>query len=144
MKIAGHPLHVMLIHFPSALLPMNLVCSLLYCTTGKVSFTDASFYAGCGGVLLGWAAVVSGCFDLLAVFEQKQELVKKVLWHGGINSLVILAYTIIVYAAWKRYPLLVPDSTGILFAKGTVIALMFAGNFAGGNLVIKERIAVKE
>jgi len=41
MKFAGHPIHTMIIHFPTALLPMDLVLSLLGFYYHQASFTSA-------------------------------------------------------------------------------------------------------
>src|SRR6476620_11479925 len=101
MKIFGHPIHIMLIHFPSALFPMDLACSAIFLYTKDASFTTASFYSMAGGVMLGWLAVIFGVFDLLNVFKNKPAAMKKALWHGGINSTVVLAYTILAFLQYK-------------------------------------------
>jgi len=143
MKILGHPVHIMLIHFPSALFPMELVCSIVNKYTGKTSFLDASFFAMCGGVLLGWLAIIFGVFDLLKVYESKPDAMKKALIHGGINSTVILIYTIVCFIQYKKYPTIETDSLAILFLKGFTISFMIIGNFIGGSLILKHKVAVE-
>ncbi len=54
----------MLIHFPSALLPMDFVCYGLLYYTHQTSFAYASFYALFGAVVLGWAAALFGILDI--------------------------------------------------------------------------------
>ena len=143
MKILGHPIHIMLIHFPSALFPMELACSVINKYTGKTSFLDASFFAMCGGVVLGWIAVIFGVFDLLKVYETKPSAMKKALIHAGVNSTVILIYSILCFIQYKKYPDLEMDSLGILFLKGSTISLMIIGNFIGGSLILKHKVAVE-
>jgi uncharacterized membrane protein len=140
MKLFGHPLHVMLIHFPSALFPMDLVCAVLACCTGNHSFTDASFYALIGGTLLGWAAVAAGTFDLLLVMKNKPAAMRKALIHGGINSAVLCGFSVLAFMAYRHYPGLAPDDLKTMITKGILILIMLAGNFLGGNLVIKEKV----
>lgn len=53
MRIFGHPVHMMLIHFPAALLPMDLFCSIVGYFRGDHSFATAAYYAMAGGVALG-------------------------------------------------------------------------------------------
>ncbi len=143
MKIFGHPVHIMLIHFPSALFPMDLACAAIGHYTGNPSFTGAAFYAMCGGVMMGWLALVFGVFDLLQVFESRPAIIKKVLLHGGINMGVIIVYTLFAYTGYKHYPGLQPDSISLLILKALTIAFMIIGNFMGGSLILKHQIAVE-
>ena len=143
MKILGHPVHIMLIHFPSALFPMDLVCSAISYYSGDSSFTEASFYAMSGGVILGWIAVIFGTFDLLNVFEKKPEAMNKALVHGCINVTVVIIYTVLAYIQYKHYPLLQPDNMLLLIIKAVTIGLMIVGNFIGGSLILKHKVAVE-
>ncbi len=143
MKILGHPIHIMLIHFPSALLPMDLVCSALGYYTGNSSFTDASFFAMAGAVLFGCLAVITGTFDLVGLIDGKPLALKKALIHGGINATVIIAYSILAFRAWKQFPELTQDGIGLLMLKGCLITFMIAGNYLGGSLILKHRIGLE-
>jgi len=142
MKIFGHPVHVMLIHFPSALFPMDLVCSIIAYANGINSFAHASFYAMAGGVVLGGMAILAGGMDLLGVAKNKPKLVVKVFIHGSINTTVVIGYSVIAFTAYKNYPQLLPDSLLMLALKGALVSFMIVGNYFGGNLVLKEKIGV--
>jgi uncharacterized membrane protein len=143
MKLLGHPVHVMLIHFPSALFPMDFVCSGIQYYTHNRSFTEASFYAMVGGVLLGYLVIIFGIFDLLNVVEKKPKSVKKALIHGGINTLVVIVYTVLAFIQYKHYPLLMPDGIRTLITKVIIISFMIIGNYIGGSLILKDKIAVE-
>lgn len=143
MKVFGHPLHIMLIHFPSALLPMELVLSAINYFNNDSSFLDASFYAMSAGVIFGWLAIVFGTFDLINIFENRPEVMNKALVHGGVNTAVLVVYTILAYIQYKNYPSLEPDSMLILIIKVLTNAFLILGNFLGGDLILKYRIAVK-
>jgi uncharacterized membrane protein len=80
-----------------ALLPMDFICSLIYFLFDDKSFLTASFYAGTGGVITGWVAAFFGTLDLVKTAESKNHLVKKMLWHGGINLVVITFFTTVVF-----------------------------------------------
>jgi uncharacterized membrane protein len=144
MKIFGHPLHVMLIHFPSALLPMDFICSLLAFYISSVHLVHTSFFAMTGGVVLGMLAIITGAFDLISVTKDKSNAVKKVLIHGGINGTMIIAYSVLAFMAYKKYPDLAADSIAILITKAGLITFMIVGNYLGGNLVLKEKIGVEK
>lgn len=142
MKILGHPVHIMLIHFPSALLPMDLICSALGYYTGNTSFTDASFFALAGGAVFGCLAVVTGTFDLIGLME-KPLAMKRALIHGGINATVIIVYAVLAFRAWKQFPALTQDTMGLLILKASLITFMIVGNYLGGSLILKHRVGLE-
>jgi uncharacterized membrane protein len=144
MKIFGHPLHIMLIHFPSALFPMDLVCSLAGYYKEDTSFVSASFYAICGGVVLGWLAVITGVIDLVGILKNKPGSIKKAIIHGSINTTVLTGYTLLGLMAFKKYPELVADGPGKLFIKAALVAILIIGNYIGGSLILKDKIAVEK
>jgi uncharacterized membrane protein len=140
MKIFGHPVHIMLIHFPSALFPMDWMCSFLAFYYQDNSFAQASFYAMVGGVTLGSLAIIAGASDLLGVAANKPSSIKKVLLHGGINSTVVIVYIVLTFIAFKKYPQLEPDGISKIIFKGGLITFMIFGNHLGGNLILKDKI----
>ena len=144
MKFLGHPVHVLLIHFPSALFPMDLVCAFLAVYTGNNSFNDSAFYAASGGVVIGWFAVITGTIDLLSVAKQKSKSLNKALLHGTINSTVLIGYTLLVFLSFKHYPELRDDSIVKLSVKATLVLLLLIGNYFGGSLILKDRVGVEE
>lgn len=144
MKIFGHPIHLLLIHFPAALIPMDLACSLLQYYMHNNSFGLAGFYALAGGVAIGWLAICFGLLDLVKISLQALQAQKIALIHGGINTVVIIAYTIFAVKGLKAYPEVVPASMPLIISKAVLVAGMFTGNFFGGNLVLKYGVGTKE
>jgi uncharacterized membrane protein len=144
MKILGHPIHIVLIHFPSALLPMDLVCSLIAYFGGPHTFTDAAFFAAAGGVLCGWLAVVAGAFDLVPLVKNKPGSLNKALIHGSINTTVLLGFTVTAYLSFRHFPDLYIDSPLKLGVKAALVLLLGVGNFLGGSLILKDKVAVQE
>ncbi len=143
MKVFGHPLHMMLVHFPSALFPMDVLCSALFIATGDILFSHASVCAAAGGAAFGWMAVVFGFIDLIRIPASRTDAMRRALIHGSINTSVVIAYSIFALIALKHYP--APDQSLSLFvAKCIVVGGMMAGNFLGGNLVLKDKIGIIE
>ncbi|HTA63389.1 MAG TPA: DUF2231 domain-containing protein [Bacteroidia bacterium] len=143
MKILGHPIHLMLIHFPSALLPMECVCYGLFYYTGKLSFAEASYYAMLGAVITGWLAVVFGAMDVTKISAEKPKVMAKALIHGSINTTVLIAYSIFAWFLFKKYPMLPNATVLVLSLKIGLITLMIIGNFLGGSLVLKDKIGIE-
>jgi uncharacterized membrane protein len=144
MKIFGHPIHIILIHFPSALFPMDLVCSVIAYNNGHTSLVDAAFYASAGGVALGWLAALFGALDLVPVAKEKPRSMNKALIHGGLNGTVVLGFTLLALISYKHYPALEVDSVAKLIVKGVLVLTLAIGNFLGGSLILKDGIAVKK
>ncbi|GAC1533796.1 MAG: hypothetical protein NVS3B15_14510 [Sediminibacterium sp.] len=96
-----------------------------------------------GGVLLGAGAVITGTFDLIGVANNQPAVLKKVLIHGGVNTTVVIAYSILTYMAFKKYPGLVSDGLLKIIIKGCLVAFMIIGNYIGGSLVLKDKIGVE-
>ena len=144
MKIFGHPLHVMVIHFPVGLLPMELVLSFLAYYTGNASFPTAAAYSLFGGVLMGYAAILTGLLDLLAIPKEQKATLGAGLLHGFVNGMVVLIYSIFAYKAWQAYPRFDQPTLPILLLKLLLVLSLFIGNFLGGNLIYKHRIGLQK
>ena len=143
MKILGHPLHVMLVHFPAALLPVDLLCSLIARYNVLPYMDHAAFYAGAAGCAIGWLALFTGAADLLYVAREKQKSLNKALLHGGINALVIMGFSVTSFIGYKHFPELDMSSTMLLMGKFFLVALMLVGNYFGGSLILNDGIGVK-
>ena len=143
MKLFGHPLHVMLVDFPAALLPMELLAYAAFWYYSDVVFSNTSFHLMVAGVLLGWLAAAFGLWDLVNVANRHQGAVKTTLWHGGLNAATLTVYTVILYSASKTFPEPQHLSAGLLFARIFANAVMLVGNFYGGELIFKHKIAVR-
>jgi uncharacterized membrane protein len=143
MKILGHPVHMMLIHFPSALFPMECVFYGLLCFTGKSSFAEASYYSLLGGTIMGWFALIFGTWDLVKIPSEKTEALVKGIIHGSINTTVLIAYTVFAYSLFRKYPDL-PDASFILLAIRILLVLvLIVGNYIGASLILKYKIGIE-
>jgi uncharacterized membrane protein len=142
MKILGHPVHMILIHFPSALLPMDFVCSALAFYTGDSNLAYTSFYCMIGGVIFGALAIIAGILDLIGIAEDQPAALRKALIHGGINTSVIIGYSLIAFIAFKNYPAIVSDDLSKIIVKGSLIAFMMVGNYLGGSLILKDKVGI--
>jgi uncharacterized membrane protein len=141
MKIFKHPLHVMLIHFPTALLPMDLVLSYLFYRTGDANFGAAAFFCLVGGVGMGVLSAISGLFDLIIIKDKT--VMAAALVHGGINLTAILVFSVFAYKGWNLYPQIQTPTITIMALKLILVLFIFVGNFLGGKLIFKHHIAIE-
>src|SRR5690348_11104436 len=119
MKLDYHPPHLILVHFPAALLPMDLVCAALGWYTHNSSFTAAAFYALVGGVGMGWLAAILGFVDLMRIPPEQTAVQRTALLHAGLNTLVLLGYSVLLVLQWRQ-PALVPATAAALLAKAAL------------------------
>jgi len=144
IKFLGHPVHMLLVHFPAALFPMDLVCSVLDFFFHKRLFADASLCAVTGGALTGWIALFFGLLDLLAIPEQKS---RERLWgfiHGSLNGSAVFVFTLLAYLSVYNFPLPYGHPVLLIAIKAVTVCMLMVGNYFGGNLVLKYKIGVEE
>ena len=66
-KLAGHPVHQMLIVFPLGLLATAVVFDVISLVTGTPVWARTAFYMIGAGVVTGLAAAIPGTVDWLAI-----------------------------------------------------------------------------
>jgi uncharacterized membrane protein len=142
MKFFGHPIHIMLVHFPAGLLPIELLAYAVYVFYGIEAFATTSFHLTFAGVALGWLASVFGVVDLAKIQQTHKTALNPTLIHGGLNLLVMTVYSVILYKACLAYPQPQTASYVLLSVKAATNLVMLVGNYYGGNLILKHKIAV--
>jgi uncharacterized membrane protein len=129
-----HPVHLLLVHFPAALLPMDLIFSLIHSQDPKTGLASASYYCLMAGVIGGWIALITGGIDLFRYVLKSQE-VKRALIHGCTQVCVVFSFTILLSLEFKQ-PLLIADQpVWLLTTKAVLCMLMFIGNYFGAEVL---------
>ena len=142
MKLFGHPVHPLLIHFPTALLPMDFGLSALHAFTGNTSFYQAGVYCLLAGAGLGLLAMMTGIIDLAAIPRSDKKAMALALYHAFVNGLLISIFAVIAYKAWQVFPTpSVADTKGIAI-KGILVIALFVGNYLGGRLIYTHHIGL--
>jgi uncharacterized membrane protein len=141
IKIAGHPIHPMLIAYPVALYTATLVCYIAYNTNGNPFWFKVAVVANIAGVIMAVVAAIPGFIDWL--FIPKTVKAKKTgLVHLLCNVLALICFAV---AAWIENPKW-NDTTPrvgvaiLLSAVGFVLTLI--AGFLGWSLVQKHHVGV--
>lgn len=142
MKIFGHPLHPLLIHFPTALLPMDLALTFLYHSSNNASFYQAGAYCLWAGTVTGLLAIVTGLTDLLSIRHTQKRALALGLYHGAFNGFIILLFVIIAYKSWQVFPTPALTGTVGLVTKTILVVTLFAGNYMGGRLIYTHHVGL--
>ena len=140
MKLHYHPPHLILVHFPAALFPMDLACSAIALYKHDPTFNYAAFYALAGGVLIGWLAVLFGFADLVKIPPEKSAAQRTALIHGSVNMLMLTGYSVVLFLQWEAGENTYA-SLPLLLIKGLLLILLISGNYLGALLVLKYKIA---
>src|ERR671927_431820 len=92
-KLAGHPIHPMLIVFPLGLLGMAVFFDIIYLVSNNSRWVEGAYYKIGAGVLSGLLAAVFGLIDWLAI-PQGTRAKRIGLLHGAGNVVVVALFAL--------------------------------------------------
>jgi uncharacterized membrane protein len=143
-KLAGHPIHVMIVHFPLALFPVSLLFDFIYYKLNDPSYSVMSFYCLVLGTAGGYIAAVFGMVDLVNLVNLKKEsaVMNKAMIHAGVNTSVILFYTILVALRYKQVDFVASSQTLFMVANLLLNIMMIVGAHYGGDLIFRHKVGV--
>jgi uncharacterized membrane protein len=140
-KLAGHPIHPMLIVLPLGLFIAAVVFDAVYLWKGFIGFALVAFWNIAGGIVGGLLAAVFGLIDWLAIPSGTRA--KRIgLLHGGTNVVVVAAFA----GAWlaRRSAPDISPSTGIFLLEVVALVLGAVGGWLGGELVDRLGVGVDD
>ncbi len=144
MKVFGHPVHVMLVHFPVALWPAHWLFHVGAALLPAGCAAIAAFWLLVAGCALGWLAAFAGAADLIALSQAGDRARFNLgVLHGSINGTAVVAFSTLAAAEYSSYPHIV-HGIGLLVAEAVVLGAMFLGNYFGGAIVWREPAAAAE
>jgi uncharacterized membrane protein len=138
VKLAGHPVHPMLIVFPLGLLATALVFDIIYLLSDHAQWTLVAYYMIGAGIIGGLAAAVPGWLDWFAI--PRGTRAKRIgLWHG-MGNVVVLTLFIVSWVLRRNNPELPPTGAIVAAFAAVVIALVTA--WLGGEMVDRLGVGV--
>src|SRR5205823_9380678 len=114
-KIAGHPIHPMLIPFPIAFFVATFVCDLVYWQTASAAWATAATWLLGAGIIMAALAAIAGLTDVLG--DQRIRALNDAWWHAGGNLTVVL---IEIYNWYARYS----AATSAVVPRGPILSLI--------------------
>lgn len=140
VKLAGHPLHPMLIVFPLGLLATAVAFDIAALISGDAGWFNISFWLIAAGILGGLLAALPGFLDWLAI-PRNTRASSIGLLHAGGNVLVLILFAI----SWflRRASDTVP-SAGALVLSFIALVIAVVTGWLGGELVDRLGVGVDD
>ncbi len=142
-RLFGHPIHMMLVHFPAALFPVSAALSLLSYIQKDTTLSLFNFYVICIGTVIGWFALIFGLIDLLKLQKNEKAFYIGII-HGSLNTLWLSVFSILGGILIKYYPSISVPSLAVVIIEIIVALSMIYSNHLGGRLVLRYGSGLEE
>lgn len=139
-RVAGHPIHPMLIPFPIVLFLATLVCDLVYVANGEPGWARAAMWLLGAGLIGAALAAVAGMADFLG---DRAVRVHRAAWLHMIGNVMAVALEVVGF--YLRYTQGAEAVVPVGVTISVVVALMLAfTGWLGGDLVYRHRVGVAD
>jgi uncharacterized membrane protein len=140
-KIAGHPLHPMIIPFPIAFFVSTLVTDLVYLNTGNAGFAGASSMLLGAGIATALLAAVFGFTDFFS--EPRIRALRQAWLHMAGNLLVVVLEAVNLYL---RSVAAVKPSVGVgeTALSAIAVGLLLFNGWMGWEMVYRGHVGVSD
>ncbi len=137
-KLAGHPIHPMLIVFPLGLLATAFIFDIIRMASDSRALGTVSYYMIAAGIIGGLVAAVFGLIDWLAIPRNTRAWRVGAL--HGVGNVVVVALFI---ASWfLRRPDPAQPGTGAFVLSLVAVLLALVTGWLGGELVDRLGVGV--
>jgi len=138
-KIAGHPIHPMLVPFPIVCFVGALVTDIAYWRTADMMWTNFSAWLLTAGLVMSVLAAIAGLTDFLG--DRRIRRLRAAWIHGPGNALaVVLAIFDDLVHTHDAYTSVVP--TGLVLS-AVVVAILLVTGWTGGEMVYRHGVGVR-
>lgn len=139
-KIAGHPIHPMLIPFPIAFFVGTLATDVVYSQNGQVFWATMGQWLLAAGLAMAALAAVAGLTDFLGDRRIRQ---LNAAWHHMIGNVTVVVIELI--SLWQRLEkgpdFVVP--TGLILSAVVTLLLLYNG-WRGWEMVYRHHVGVAD
>ena len=148
-RVAGHPIHPMLVAFPIAFYTATLATLLAYIGTHQSFWFRVAMIANIAGIVMAVIAVIPGAIDLFSLPRDSRARAVG-LRHAGFNLLatgLFVVTAIILYSSWTHRVMVDGDylfdaTIQLAIAVVAWVSMIIAGSL-GWTLVQTHHIGVK-
>ena len=138
-SIADHPIHPMIVPFPSAFFVATLVCDLLFWRSANAGWAIAAMWLLGAGLVMALLAALAGVVEFAG--DRRIRRLDAAWWHAGTNVAVVVIEAVNLYLrSMHGAEIVIP--TGLLLSLLGAVLLLFSG-WKGGALVYRYRVGIR-
>jgi uncharacterized membrane protein len=143
VRIAGHPVHPMLVSFPVTLYVVTLISYLIFRSNGDTFWLRAGWNANVAAVVCALVAAVPGFIDWAAGIPRGTQAKTVGLWHmvSNVIALALFAWSAIVMRP-ELFSLVPHVARGITLSMLGVVFTLIAG-YLGWSMVQTHHVGVQ-
>jgi uncharacterized membrane protein len=138
-RIAGHPIHPMLVPFPIAFLAGTLVADIVYLATTDVFWATASFWLLVGALFMAALAAIMGFIDFFGDARIREG---GTAWAHMIGNLIVVVLSLI--NLWMRLGGPTAPYPFAMWLSLLVVAILLFNGWMGWELVYKHRVGIAD
>lgn len=139
-RIAGHPIHPMLIPFPIVFFVSAFVTDLVFLSEGDPVWAQASWWLLLAGLVTAALAALAGLADFLG---ERRIRSLGTAWAHMIGNVVAVVLELVNLLLRSGDPAAVIDGTGVVLS-GIVVAILLVTGWLGGELVFRHGVGVDD
>ena len=142
-KLAGHPIHPMLVAFPIAFYTGTVATLIAYAATRDPFWLRAAMFTNIAGVVMAAVALIPGAIDLFALPPRSRARVTG-YQHAGANLVALAMFVIsgiLVWRAWHGTD--VREVAAPLALDAVGLAALSVAGFLGWDLVQRHHVGVR-
>jgi uncharacterized membrane protein len=140
-RVAGHPLHPMIVPFPIAFLVSALGTDIAYLSTGNAGWAQASMWLLGAGIAMALLAAVLGFTDFLGDRRVREMRTAWLHMLGNLAAVVLAAANFFIRASTGAETAVEP--TGVTLSALVTVMLVING-WLGGELVYRHHVGVSD
>jgi uncharacterized membrane protein len=143
MRLFGHPIHPMLVHFPIALWSVAAAAYVASAVGMTESVDMIAKFANGGGLIVAMFAMLAGLLELRSIASQS-EAMRVATWHMMIMATAWLCFLVALMLSISDGLDHSADKMGAAAWAVVGFLLMGIGGWYGGRLVYEFGVAVKD
>jgi len=140
-KVAGHPIHPMLVPFPIAFFIATFGCDIGYATMGNKGWVMASEWLLGAGLIFAGLAALAGLVDFFG--DRRIRRLDAVWWHAGGNLLAVAISAGNFYLRYRPGAATGLNSALTLLS-AIVVAIICFTAWKGWEMVYRHRVGIAD
>lgn len=140
-RFLGHPIHAMLVHFPSAFFPATLLFDIAARLLNNSLYSLFAFYILGLGVISGIVAACFGAIDYVRL-PPEHKAWKKASIHAVLNVIWLIIFGTIFGINMMNYPHIQVASISQLITLTFSVMGLLISNYLGGDLVFHHHVGL--